>query len=98
MVLHDRLGDGLKEHGLAGAWRGHDKTPLAFANGGDEVHHPHRVIVWAIFQADLFIRIEGSQIIKEDLVPGQVRVFEIDLFDLQEGKVSLTLLRWPDLS
>ena len=45
-----------------------------------------------------FFRIEGREVVEQDLVSGNLGVFEIDLFDLEQRKVPLAFLRRPDLT
>ena len=40
-IRGDAFGDGLKEHGLAGAGRGDDQPALAKADGGHQVQDAH---------------------------------------------------------
>ena len=97
VIPGDAVGDILQEHGLAGPGRGHDEPPLALADGGHEVHDAGRVVVRIRLQTQALVGIKGGQIVKEDFIPGDGGVFEIDRLHLEEGEVALPFLGGPDL-
>ncbi len=74
------------------------RPALAHADGGHQVHHPGREVSDFGFQFQALIRIEGRQVVEEDLVPGHRRVFEIDRLHLEEGEIALAVLGGPDLA
>src|ERR1044072_390901 len=75
--------------------RRHDQRALALAHGGDQVHHP-RGHVAGHLELQALLRVEGRQVVEEDLVPGDLGVLEVDRLDLDQGEVPLALLGLPD--
>ncbi len=98
MIGGDRVGDILQEHGLAGPRRRDDETALALTDRRGNIHHPHRQIVRRTFQIEALLRVQGGEVVKEGLFAGHGRIFEVDLGDLEEGKVAFPLLRRTNLS
>ena len=98
MVLDDRPRDRLQHHGLTGPGCRHNQPALALADGGDEIHDAGAVLTLIMLQIDPFLRVERGQVIEKNLVPRDFGIFQIDLLDLQEGKVSFALLRGADLA
>ena len=47
---------------------------------------------------ELFLRIKGREVVEEYLVPGDFRVFVVDLLDLEESEVPFAFLRGPYLA
>ena len=64
MIGQHRVGDSLHEHGLAGAGRGDDKTALAVANGGHQIHDAGGEFVGAGLEFDPAVRIDGGQFLE----------------------------------
>ena len=95
MVLRNRVGDGLQHHGLTRAGRSNDEATLAFTHGGNQVNDPGGIVLFIRvkrqFQRQFLLRVERGQIVKIDPVADSLGVFEIDLFNLEEGG-SLTII------
>ncbi len=67
-------------------------------SGSQEIHDAHRVVSGIRLELEFLLRIEGSQVVKEHLVPNRFRVFTVDGFDLEEGEISLRILGRPDIA
>ena len=48
-------------------------------------------------QLDPALGVERSQVVEQDLVSRDLRVFVVDLLHLQKGEITLGVLRGPDL-
>ena len=95
MIVRDRVGDVLQEHGLAGARRRHDQGALAFADRRDDVDNARRQILFGrilVFHLQPLVRIERRQIVEIHLVTGLFGVFEIQRIDLEQREVALAFL------
>jgi len=98
MVGGDGVGDGLHEHGLAGAGRGDDEAALPLADGRQQVQHPAGQIVRRRLQLDALVGVDRGQVVEEDLVPHLAGMLEVDRLDLDQGEVALPFLRGTDLA
>src|SRR6059036_106758 len=98
VVLEDPPGDRLQHHGLTRPGLRHDQPALALADRGDEVHDARAELARIMLQIDPFLRIERSQVVKQDLVARDLGILEIDLLDLEEREVALALLGRADLA
>jgi hypothetical protein len=99
MVLLDRVGDVLQDDGLAGPGRRHDQAALALSDRRDEVDDPRRAILdGRILDLHLqpLVGVERRQIVEVDLVPGLLRILEVDRADLHQPEIAFVLLRRPD--
>ena len=97
MIGHDTVGDRLQEHGFAGPRGGDDQPALPLADRGEEIHYPGGVVVGIVLQVGLLARVEGCEVVEEDLVFGSLGVLKIEGLHLEERKVALCLLRRPNL-
>ncbi len=94
MIVRDRVGDVLQQHGLAGARRRHDQRALAFADRRNDVDDAGREILLGRileFHLQPLIGIERRQIVEIDLVAGFLGVLEIQRVDLEECEIALAL-------
>src|SRR5262245_31211400 len=98
MIGRDAFGYGLEQHRLTGARRSNDQAALAFADRGQQIHDPGRQVFLIRFQPDSLIRIERSQVIKQDLVSCLSRMLEIDCLNLDESEITLAVFGWANLS
>ena len=92
------IGDGLQQHGFAGARGSHDQSALALADGRQQVHHASRVIVLGGLHLQPRLRIERRQVVEEDLVAGFLGRLEVDRVDLDQREVPLAFLGRADLA
>ena len=88
-----RVGDGLQQHGLAGARRSDDQAALALADGRQQVHDAAGDVLAHGLHLDALLRIERRQVVEEDLVAGLFGRLEVDGFDLDQGEVLLAFVR-----
>ena len=98
VVGGDGIGDLLHEDGLAGAGRGHDQAALPFADGDQQVHDAGGDVAVRGLHLDALPRVDRRQVVEEDLVRLDLRRFEVDVLDLQQGKVALAFLGRADLA
>ncbi len=107
VVGGDRGGDVLQHHRLAGARRRHDQGALAHADRRDQVDHPRRVVLGRTLGDGLEILhlhlqpavgIQRRQVVEVDAMAHRVGRLEIDRVDLQQGEVTLAVLRRADLA
>ncbi len=101
MVVGDRPGDVLQEHGLAGARRGDDQGALALALRSDDVDHPRRLVLdgrIGAVERQLGIGIERRQIVEIDAMTNRFGIVEIDLGDAGQSEIALAVLGAADLA
>src|SRR5258707_9358977 len=98
MILSDRIGDGLQQHGFARARGRDDQGALAFAQRRDEIDDPRGEVLRTDFHLEHLVGIELRQGGKENLLARHVRRFEVDRFDFDQRKVALALFRRPNLA
>ena len=96
MVRLDGMRDVLEDHRLTRPRRRNDKRPLALSDRRDQIDDPGRTILdRRILDLHLqaLIRIEWRQVVKAHLVPGFLRLFKVDLFDLRHCEIALVVIR-----
>ena len=101
MVVGDRPGDVLEQHGLADARRRDDQRALALALRRDDVDHPRRLVLdgrIGAIEGQLLVRIERGEIVEIDPVADGVGIVEIDLGDADEAEIALALLGAANLA
>ena len=101
MIVGDRLGDVLQQHGLAGARRRDDQRALALALRRDDVDHPRRLVLDRRIERverQLLVRIERRQIVEIDAVADDVGIVEIDADQLGQREIALAVLGRADLA
>src|SRR3546814_3706213 len=92
MVVVDRLGDILQQHGLTRTRRRDDQRALALALRADEVDDARRLVLDGRVdgvERQLLVRIERGQIVEIDAVAHRFGIVEIDLDQLGERKITL---------
>jgi hypothetical protein len=98
VVGGDGVGDGLQQHGLAGAGRGDDEAALALADRSEQVHDPTGDLLADGLHLDALLGVERGEVIEENLVLGLLGRLEVDGLDLDQGKVLLALVGRPDVA
>ena len=99
MVGGDRGGDVLQQHRLAGLRRGDDQAALALADRRDQIDGARGQVLGgavAALELQALGRVKGRQVLEQHLVARAVRRVEIDLADLQQREVALTVLGRTD--
>src|SRR3546814_9049333 len=94
MIVGDRLGDVLEQHGLAGARRRDDQRALALALRADEVDHPRRLVLHRRVERverELLVRIERGKIVEIDAVADDFGIVEIDRRKLGQREIALAV-------
>ena len=101
MIVRDRTGDILKQHGLASArWRD-DQCALSLALGRDDIDHAGRLVLLRGVKAverELLIGIERRQIVEIDAVADGVGLVEVDLCDPGQRELALAILGPADFA
>ena len=97
------VGDGLKQHRFSRSGRGDDETPLTLAEGRQQIHHPHGDVRIAAlsgghFQVYPLLGIKRGQVVEQDFAFAELRVLEIDGFNLEQREVALAFLGRPDMA
>ena len=101
VIVRDRVGDVLQQHGLAGARRRHDQRALALADRRDDVDDARREILLGRileFHLQPLVGIERRQVVEVDLVAGLFGIFEIERVDLEQSEIALAFLRAADMA
>ena len=101
MVVRDRVGDVLQQHGLAGARRRNDQRALALADRGDDVDDAGGEVLLGrvlVFHLQPLVGIERRQVVEVDLVARLLGVLEIERVDLEQGKIAFAFLRAADVA
>ena len=98
MVRCHGVGDGLQQHGFAGAGRGDDQAALAFADGRQEIHDAAADAFARGLHLDALLRIERREVVKEDFVARLFRRLEVDGLDLDEGEILLAFVGRADVA
>jgi len=94
----DRVRDFLQDHRLASLrWR-RDQAALALPDGCDQVDDAGSQVAALRLELELLFRIQGCQVVEEDLVLRLVGRLEVDRLDLEEREVALAFLRRADLA
>jgi hypothetical protein len=96
VVGRDRVGDLLEEHRLARARRRHDQAALPFADGAEHVDDARGVALLPVLAVELLVRVEGREVVEEDLVARDLGRSRLMLVDLEQREVRLALLRRAD--
>jgi hypothetical protein len=96
VVLRDRVGDLLEQHRLARARRRDDQAALPFADGAEHVDDARGVALLPVFAVELLVRVEGGEVVEEDLVARDLGWLAVDAVDLEQREVRLALLRRTD--
>jgi len=78
MVGGDGVGDGLEQHGFAGAGRCDDQAALAFADGRQEIHDAAADGFARRLHFDALLRIKRREVVKKNLVARLFRRLEVD--------------------
>ena len=92
MILGHAVRNWLQQHGFPGTWRRHDQAALSLPDRGKEIHDPRRDIAFFRLEMDALIRIQGRQIIKQNLIFSLLRILEIDRLNFQQGEIPFALL------
>ena len=98
MIGRNGVGDGLQQHGFAGARRGDDKAALAFAHRSEQVHDAAADSLAHGLHLDAFLGIKRRQVVEEDLVARLLGRLEVDGFDLDQREVLFSLVRGTDVA
>ncbi|MNQ92933.1 hypothetical protein D3C85_1083760 [compost metagenome] len=101
VVVSDALGDVLQQHGLTGLGRCDDEATLTFTDGGRQIQHAGGDVFGravATLHAQTLVGVQGGQVFEQDLVAGVFRTVVVDVVDLEQREVALTLFRRPDLA
>ena len=98
MALDDGVGDGLQQHGLAGARRRYDEAALTEADRHHKIQNARGVVRGVGLEVHLAFGIKRGQVVKKDLVAGDLGVFVVRRFDFEQGEIALGLLGLPDLA
>ena len=93
MVGGDGVGDGLQQHGLAGARRRDDQAALALADRRQQIHHAAADVLAHGLHLDPLLRIERREVVEEDLVARLFGRLEVDGLDLDQREILLALVR-----
>ena len=99
MVGRDRRGDILQQHGLASLRRRDDQTTLTLADRRDQIDRACGQILGtaiAALQLEPLGRVKRREVLEQHFIARAVRRIEVDLADLQQRKVALAVLRWPN--
>src|SRR5262249_37032565 len=82
VIAGDRIGNVLQEHRFAGAgWR-NDQRALTFTDRGHQVQNTGGEVLRVSLETDLLIRVQRSEIVKEDSITrhlGRLEVYGLDL-------------------
>ena len=100
MVVGDRIGYRLQEHGLTGLRLGDDQTALSLSDGSEHIHDTAGyVILMAVSEkVEFLVREEGSQEVERNTVADIVRSAPVYILDPYQGEVFVTFLRGTDLT
>ena len=98
MIDGDGIGDGLQHHGLASARRSDDQASLAFADGAEKIEDATSHVFLGRFHFEATLRVQGSEIVEENLVPRDFRILEVDGFDFDQREVAFAVFGRADLS
>ena len=101
IIAGNALGDVLQHQCLARLRRRHDQSALALADGRDQVDDARGDVLGAAvaaLQGQSFLGVQRGQVFEQDLVLDRFRRVEVDLVDLEQGKVAFVVLRRADLA
>ena len=99
LVDADRIGDLLKQHGLARLRRGHDQASLTFPDRGDEVEDTHgeRAFVARHFELQPMLRVARPEILEAFPILRVLRVEPVHGLDFEKSQVPFATLRGTNL-
>src|SRR5690606_38070491 len=101
VVVGDRLGDVLEEHGLTRARRRHDQRALALPLRADQVDYPRRLVLHRRIggvEIQPLIRVERSQVVEIGAVADRIGVVIVDARELGQREIAFAVLRRADLA
>ena len=101
VIVGDRVGDVLQQHGLAGTRRRHDQRALALADRRDDVDDAGgEILLGRILEFHLqpLVGIERRQVVEIDLVARLLGILEIERVDLEQRKVAFAFLGAADMA
>ncbi len=101
VVIGDRLGDVLQQHGLTGARRGDDQGALALALRGDDVDHPRALVLHRRIERierQLLVRIERRQVVEIGAQADRVGIVEVDFGEAGKREITLAVAGRADLA
>ena len=95
VVLRDRMGDLLQDHGLAGSRRRDHQRPLTEAERGHHVDDPRFDAVGLVgdLELDAVVRVERRQVLEGRQFVKDLRIPTVDLLDAEHREIRLGLLR-----
>ena len=99
MIGGNRLGNVLQEHRLAGARRRDNQGALALADRRNDIDDARRQILSSRilnFELQALVGIERGQVVEMDLVPGLLRVLEVDRVAFEQREIPFSLLGASD--
>ena len=97
MTADNRVGNTLQQHGFTGSrWR-NNQAPLAKAHWDHHIHDPCGIVLGVGFQTDFTVRIKRREIVKQDFIARDFRIFKINSFYLQQSKIALGFFGLTDL-
>ena len=99
MIGRDRRCDVLQQHRFASLWRRDDQTTLAFADRRAKIDGTSSQIfrrTITAFELQTLGRMQRRQVFEQHLITCVLRRIKVDLADLQQRKVSLTILGRTD--
>ena len=93
MIVGNRIGNGLEQHGFTGFRLRHDQTALSLSDGGEHVHNAAGDVfsVSVTQEVEFLVREEGSEEIEGNPVADEFRGASVDVFDAHEGEVFVSL-------
>jgi len=96
-MVHVPNRDGLQHHRFTGARRRHNHPRCPFPTGQSR-SNTRRSCSLSSFPSSAALRIERRQVVKEDLVARNFRVFEMTASTLISAKIPLAVFRRADLA
>ena len=98
VVAGDGVGERLQHHGFAGARRRDDQSALALADRAEQVEHSARQVFTRRLHFQAALGIERREVVKENFVARDFRIFKVDRFDLDQREIALAVLWRANLS
>src|SRR5687768_11213152 len=93
MVVSDGIRNVFQQHRLTCLRLCHDKSALSFSDWGKKVHDPGaQVFLWMTRKLDLFVWKKRREVVEDNAVTHKRRIASVDLVDLDEREIFLTLL------
>src|SRR5262249_35502232 len=68
------------------------QTTLSFANRSEKIKDTGGVLFWGVLKLELFLRIQRSQVVKQDFLSRPLRLFVVNRLNFQKGKIALPFL------